>query len=490
MTATSVQAGEARLLIGGELRLAAGGATFDNVNPATEEVLGHTTDAGPADMDAAISAARRAFDGSDWRDDRELRARCLRQLHDAVHQEREALRAELVAEAGTPVFFTSLAQLDWPLADAFLHPATLVEDFSWERDLPDGVLMGMTSHRKVQKEAIGVIAAIVPWNFPFEVTSHKIAQALATGNTVVLKPAPDTPWNATRLGRLVTEQTDIPAGVVNVVPCSNNRVAEQLLVDRRVDMVSFTGSTAVGKRIVELSAQTLKRTFLELGGKSAMIALPDADPAVIAAAAGFSMMHAGQGCGLTMRTLVPQSRYGEFVEAITEAVRVVPYGDPTDPSTISGPQINERQRARVLGYIDAGRAAGAVVTVGGGRPAHLERGFFVEPTVFANVDNGMSIAREEIFGPVLVVIPYRDVDDAVAIANDSDYGLTGSVFSADPEAAAAVGRRIRTGAMTINGAIFYGADAPYGGYKQSGIGRQNGIEGFEQYLETKVVATF
>jgi aldehyde dehydrogenase (NAD+) len=489
MSGGQVEHGEVRMLIGGELGHGADGAQFANLNPADETVLGYTSDASPADFDRAIAAARNAFDNTEWRNDHKLRAQCLRQLHEAVVSEREALRAELIAEAGAPVLMTTMAQLDWPLAENFLYPAELIDQFPWVRDLPDGTLMGLNSRRRVTKEAVGVVAAIVPWNFPFEVTSSKIAQALATGNTVILKPSPDTPWNATRLGRLVVEHTDIPPGVFNVVPCSNNKVAEILLTDPRIDMVSFTGSTAVGKHIVELSAPTLKRTFLELGGKSAMVALPDADAATVAATASFMMMHSGQGCGLTMRILLPQSRYGELVDAVTDAVKLVPYGDPTDPATIAGPLINQRQHDRVLNYIESGRLQGAKITVGGGRPAHLDKGFYVEPTVFRDVDNSMKIAREEIFGPVLTAIPYRDIDDAVSIANDSEYGLAGAVLSENPDAASRVAQRIRAGSIMINGAMSYGADCPFGGYKQSGIGRQNGVEGFEQYLETKAIAT-
>jgi aldehyde dehydrogenase (NAD+) len=275
--------------------------------------------------------------------------------------------------------------------------------------------------------------------------------------------------------------------VFNVVTTSDNRIAEQLLVDPRVDMVSFTGSTGVGKRIVELSAATLKRTFLELGGKNAMVVLDDADFGAVIPQSMIACMHAGQGCALPSRLLVPRNRYAEAVEIATATFGGISCGDPTDPATFAGPLINARQRERVLGYIEKGKQEGARITVGGGRPAQLSKGYFVQPTVFADVDNTMTIAREEIFGPVLAIIPFDDDSDAIRIANDSLYGLSGSVWGADPERVGAVARGIRTGTLMVNGGMFYGADSPYGGNKQSGLGRQNGREGFEQYLQTKTV---
>ncbi|MBW0106374.1 aldehyde dehydrogenase family protein [Pseudonocardia sp. KRD-291] len=475
------------MLIDGDLGEAVSGRRYDNVNPATEQVLGRTADAGAEDMDRAIAAARRAFDETEWSTDRELRKRCLSQLQTALEDEKEALRAELVAEAGAPVAVTHIAQLEWPLTDGLRAPMALIDSFAWERELPDTNLIG-PSHRAVWKEPVGVVAAIVPWNFPFEVTINKLGPALAAGNTVVLKPAPDTPWNATRIGRIVAELTDFPAGVVNVVPTSDDAVAQLLVTDPRVDMVSFTGSTGVGRRIVELAAPTMKRTLLELGGKSAMLVLDDADLAAVLPQAGMgACMHAGQGCALTTRVLLPRATYEQGVEILAEVFARLPYGDPADPQNISGPQINARQRDRVLGYIDKGRDEGARVVVGGGRPAHLSAGYFVEPTLLSDVHNSMAVAREEIFGPVLTVLPYDDDAHAVRIANDSSYGLSGAVFSASLDRGLATARQIRTGSINVNGGLFYGSDAPYGGYKQSGLGRQGGLEGFEQHLQTKTV---
>ncbi|HUD18640.1 MAG TPA: aldehyde dehydrogenase family protein [Acidimicrobiales bacterium] len=480
--------GESRMLIDGKLVEAENGRRFSNVNPATEEVLGETADAGHRDMDRAIAAARRAFDESPWSTDRELRKRCLLQLQAALEDEVELLRAELVAEVGTPVLLTYGPQLDEPLSDGLVWPAHFIDEFAWERDLPEGTAFGMRSWRRVLKEPVGVVAAIVPWNYPFEVSINKIGQALATGNTVILKPAPDTPWNATRIGRLVKERTDFPDGVFQVVTTTDNQVAEDLVTDPRVDLVSFTGSTAVGRRIMEKGAPSLKRLFLELGGKSADIVLDDADFAEKLSFAWAVCTHGGQGCVMLTRLLLPRSRYEEGIAMMEDGFRTVAYGDPTDPANFQGPQINATQRAKILRYIEQGAEQGARVVVGGGRPAHLPTGYYVEPTLIADVDNSMTIAREEIFGPVLVVIPFDDDDDAVRIANDSPYGLGCGVTSGSEERAVALARRIRAGSAMINGGIWYGADAPFGGYKASGIGRQNGVEGFEQYTETKTIA--
>jgi aldehyde dehydrogenase (NAD+) len=476
------------MLIDGKLVEAKSGKVFDNINPATEEVLGQVADAGHEDMEEAIAAARRAFDESEWSTDREFRKRCLLQLQAALEEERELLRAELVAEVGAPVILTYGPQLDAPLAEALTWPAHFIDEFAWERDLPEGTAFGTRSWRKVAKEAVGVVGAIVPWNYPFEVSVQKLGQALATGNTVILKAAPNTPWNATRIGRLVAEHTDFPPGVLQVITTSDNAVAEDLVIDPRVDLISFTGSTGVGRRIMEKGAPTLKRLFLELGGKSADIVLDDADFEQKLSMAWTICTHGGQGCVMLTRMLLPRSRYDEGIALMEEGFRNVPYGDPTNPGNIQGPQISALQRERVLEHIERGKAEGARVVVGGGRPAHLEKGYYVEPTLFADVENSMSIAQNEIFGPVLVVVPFDDDDDAVRVANDNEYGLGANVTSASEERALAVARRLRAGTVGINGGVWYGPDAPFGGYKASGIGRQNGIEGFEQYTETKTYA--
>jgi aldehyde dehydrogenase (NAD+) len=482
--------GEVRMLIDGKLVEAEGGATFPNVNPATEEVLGSTSDATAADMERAVAAARRAFDTTDWSTNRELRKQCLAQLQAALESEREELRAELVAEVGCPVLLTYGPQLDVPLREALSWPAEMIDRFEWERPLgpKDTLGIGYESERAVWKEAVGVIGVIVPWNFPIEIILNKLGPLLAMGNTCVLKPAPDTPWNATRLGRLIAEHTDIPPGVVNVVTSSDHLVGEVLSRSPDVDMIAFTGSTATGKAIMTAAANTLKPVFLELGGKSVNLYLDDADLASLLPFASMACVHGGQGCAIPTRVLVPRARYDEAVDLVKQGFDSWAYGDPTDTNVLQGPQVSKRQQERVLGYIEKGKAEGARVVTGGGVPAHLPVGYYVEPTLFADVDNSMTIARQEIFGPVLVMIPFEDDDDAVRIANDSEYGLSGGISSGDLERAKAVARRIRTGTIGINGGIYYAADAPFGGYKGSGIGRQCGIEGLEMFTETKTVA--
>jgi len=493
MTASSVAATtvqfhpETRLYIDGRLRESSTGNTADNINPATEEVLGVCTDAGAADMDEAIAAARRAFDTTDWSTNHEFRQHCLMQLHEALQEEKEDIRAELIAEVGATVGMTYIAQMEWPLADAVRYPAELISTFQWERMLDQDAKMGVPYNRVVVKEPMGVVGAITPWNFPFEIISNKVGQILATGNTMVLKPAIETPWSALRWGRIIAEKTDIPAGVVNIVPASDNDIAQVLVTDPRTDMISFTGSTAVGKHIQRLSAETMKRNMLELGGKSAYLVLDDADMNMALPGCIGALMHSGQGCALATRMLVPRSHYDQAVEVATATFGALTLGDPSDPNTFCGPLVSAKQRARVLGYIEAAKADGGRITVGGGVPEGFDRGYFVAPTVVADVAPDHRIFQEEIFGPVLSITAYDGGDDgAVELANNSSYGLAGAIVGSD-ERAMAVARRVRTGSLMINSAMFYGADAPFGGYKMSGIGRQNGIEGFEQHLQTKTI---
>jgi aldehyde dehydrogenase (NAD+) len=480
-------AGERRLLIDGKLVEASGGKTFDNIDPATEESLGVTADGTTADMAEAIAAARRAFDETTWATDPAFRRRCLEQFHSALEAHKEELRHIVVAEVGSPLMLTYIMQVDGPIDD-LAYWAAQPDQYEYEHWLPVREVFGQPQRRLIRREPIGVVGAITPWNFPLYLNLAKLGPALAAGNTMVLKPAPDTPWSATFLGRLIAEETDIPAGVVNVVASSDHMVGEVLTTDPRVDMITFTGSTATGRRIMAKASDTVKKVFLELGGKSANIVLEDAD---LASSVPISAMgvctHSGQGCAITTRLLVHRSHYDEAVEMAKEGMASVTYGDPWDPGNFQGPLISAKQRERVLGYIETGKAEGARLVCGGRIPPQLEKGYFVEPTLFADVNPKATIAQEEIFGPVLVICSFEDDDDAVRIANDSIYGLSGAVTSATEERALSVARRIRAGTLMVNGGMYNAPDVPFGGYRQSGLGRENGVEGFEEYMEVKAM---
>jgi aldehyde dehydrogenase (NAD+) len=487
-TTEGAVAGEERLLIDGELRPARSGRMFETANPATEEVLGVAADGGPEDLDDAIAAARRAFDDTDWSTNVECRVAGLRQLQAAFVAHADELRAMTVAETGSPLSLTYSAQLDTPV-ESLGWVADLAEGYHWEVDLGNASPLGIPSHRWVRREATGVVGAITPWNVPHQINLAKLGPALAAGNTVILKPAPDTPWCATVLGRMIAEETDIPPGVVNIVASSDHAIGSLLSSDPRVDQVSFTGSTATGKRVMISAADTLKKVFLELGGKSAFVLLDDADLRGACATAAFTVCtHAGQGCAITTRLIVPRHQFDEAVESTAKVLSKLPASDPTDPGTICGPLISARQRERVEGYLRLAVEEGGTFVTGGGRPDDLDRGYFVEPTLIVGVDNRARVAQEEIFGPVLVVIPHDGDDDAVALANDSAYGLSGSVWSADHDRAVGVTNRIRTGTVGINGGLWFSPDMPFGGYKQSGVGRESGVAGFEEYLEIKSIA--
>jgi aldehyde dehydrogenase (NAD+) len=477
---------ETRLLVDGELREATGGRTFENLNPATGEVLGICADADEADLEAAIAAARRAFDETDWSTNAEFRKHCLTQLRDALADELESFRSIIVHEAGAPVALTHWYQLD-PLVGDLSYWRDQIDAFEIETELPIRNVMGSPTRRTVRREPFGVVGAITPWNVPLHLIIVKLGPALAAGNTVVLKPPPDTPWCGTTFGRLIAERTDIPPGVVNVITSAGHGIGERLVADPRVDLVSFTGSTPTGKRIMQVGATNVKKLFLELGGKSAHIVLDDIDPAEIAGSFTAGCTHAGQGCSNLTRILLPRARYDEGVEAIKKALEAVPFGDPKDPKNMMGPVIRQSQHERILGIIEKGKEEGRLVC-GGGVPAGLERGYFIEPTLFADVSNKSSLAQDEIFGPVLCAIPYDDDEDAVRIANDSRYGLSGAVTGSSLSRAHEIARRIRTGTMSVNGGQYFAIDAPFGGYRESGLGRENGIQGFEEYLETKLIA--
>lgn len=469
-----------RLLIDGWLVEA--GSTFASLNPTTGEVVGEAPDATVDQAEAGIAAARRAFDKTNWSTDVELRIRCLDQLYQALTEHKEELRELTIAEVGAPRMLTHAAQLDEPIEFVRFY-ADLLRTYSMTEDLGVVEYQGQRHRRWIEMEAAGVVAAITPYNFPYQLSLAKLAPALAAGCTAVLKGAPDTPLTTLALGELIASHTDIPPGVVNVLTSSDVAVGEAMTTHPAVDVVSFTGSTETGRRILAAASSTVKRVFLELGGKSAMIMLDDADLRSAAMFAAFGIcVHAGQGCALNSRLLVPREQHDAIVDRVAGYFGKVAYGDPADPKTYMGPLISEKQRDKVDGMVQRAVAAGANLVTGGKR---VDPGFFYTPTLLSGVDPASEIAQEEVFGPVLAVIPYDDEDDAVRIANDSIYGLSGAVFSGDEQRALAVARRIRTGTFSINGGNYFFADAPFGGYKQSGIGREKGVAGMEEFMERK-----
>lgn len=485
-TETGVLAGEPRMLIDGELQSSAGGATFDVIHPASEQVAGQASDGTVEDMARAIGAARRAFDTTDWSQDVDFRYHCLTQLAQALERNKERLRRVLITEVGCPVTVTG-SQIESPIAEV-THWAEHGKNFDYlidngVHDTPLG-----PARRKIHYEPVGVVGAITPWNVPFYLNIAETVPALMAGNTVVLKPAQLTPWSGSEYGRIVAEETDIPAGVFNVVTSNANEVGAALTADPRVDMITFTGSTATGRAILAAAAPTVKKTLLELGGKSAHIVLDDADfTSALPMAAMMACVMSGQSCILPSRILLPRSRYDEGIEILKTMMEGFPVGDPWTPGTMQGPQISEGQRQKVLGLIRSGLDSGARLITGGGIPANLPVGYYTQPTLLADVDPDSVIAQEEIFGPVLTVTPYDSDDDAVAIANNTIYGLSGEVSSADVDRAFAIACRMRTGNVTINGKSHFGIGSPFGGTKQSGLGYRNGDEGYKEYLDAKTI---
>ena len=468
-----------RLYIGGELVEPAGSATIDVINPFTEEVAGRVPEGTTADVDRAVAAARTAFE-SDWsRMPVAERAEILGRASQGIQARMDDLTRLITTEMGSPYSWCMFGQVLAPTM-VLDYYTELGKTFELEETRP-----GMFGQVVVRKEPLGVAAAVVPWNVPLFVTILKLAPAFLAGCSVVLKPAPETPLSAYDLHEIFAE-AGLPPGVLNIV-AAGREVGEHLVTHPGIDKVGFTGSTAAGKRIAALCGELLRPCTLELGGKSAAIVLDDADLAqTVQGIIDGGILNNGQACVAQTRILASRSRYDEVVDALTEAVAAQVVGDPMDPATQVGPLVADRQRDRVLGLIDKGKNEGARVTTGGGSPA-FDTGFFVDPTVFADVTNDMTIAREEIFGPVLSVIAYDGVDDAVAIANDSPYGLSGSVWGADGAAAADIARRMDTGTVTINhfGMAF---GAPFGGYKDSGLGRELGPEGVDAYLQKKSIS--
>jgi aldehyde dehydrogenase (NAD+) len=450
------------------------------VSPSTEEPIAQVADASADDVDAAVGAARAAFDHGPWP-----------RLHPSERAAvMEALLAELTAladelarlianENGTPLMLARPAQVDNGL-HVLRYYADLAASFE-----PESRREGVYSPAVVRLEPVGTVAAILPWNVPFFLAMLKVAPAMAAGCTVVLKSAPETPLNANLLAE-AADKVGVPPGVLNVI-CAGPESSERLVTHPGIDKVAFTGSTAVGKRIAGLAGAQLKRMTLELGGKSAAIVLDDADlAATMPQLIGVSMSLTGQFCTAQSRILVSRDRYDEAVDLYAGVAAGLPVGGAFDEGAFIGPLISQRQRERVLGYIEIGKQEGAMPVIGGGRPAHMDRGWFVEPTVFRDVTNDMRIAQEEIFGPVVAFIPYTDQDEAIAIANDSAFGLHGTVWTNDIDRGLEVGRRIRTGTYSVN-AMSLDPATPFGGMKNSGVGREMGPEGLAAYLEPKTI---
>ncbi len=468
----------ATLFIGGTWVEPSSSERLQVISPATEEQVGSVPVVTRADVDAAVAAARRAFDSGPWpATPPEERAEVLTRIARGIEERSADLIAALSAETGAPAA-TAITLNQIPAVAALDSYAALAKSYPWTQ-----TRTGPFGTTRVSREPLGVVAAVTAWNVPLFLAANKLAPALSAGCTLVLKPAPLTPLS-TNLFAEICAAAGLPEGVLSVLP-ADAEVAEYLVGHPDVDKVTFTGSTAIGRKVGAIATGQLKRVSLELGGKSAAILLPDADLAATIPGLAFAgLMNSGQACVAQTRILAPRGRYTEIVDALADHVRSMRVGYPDDPQTQLGPLISRRQRERVEGYIETGKREGGRVVVGGGRPADLDRGWFVEPTVFADVDNSATIAREEIFGPVLAVIPYDTEDEAVALANDSEYGLAGSVWTTDVERGAAIAARVRTGTYAIN---WYAFDpgSPFGGYKNSGIGRENGPEGLDSFCEQK-----
>jgi aldehyde dehydrogenase (NAD+) len=465
-----------KLYIGGAWVPSTGSNSIDVVDSTNEEVIGRVPEGTTEDVDRAVAAARAAFPAWSSTPVNE-RAALLSAISEALGARMDALGDLITHEVGMPLVLSKLVQVGLPMA-SFGSMAQVTADFTWEQTVGNSLIV---------REPIGVVGAITPWNYPLHQIAAKVAPALAAGCTVVLKPSEVAPLNAFVLADIF-EEVGVPAGVFNLVSGFGPVVGEAIAAHPDVDMVSFTGSTRAGKRVSEVASATVKRVALELGGKSANVILDDADLATaVPDGVGKCYFNSGQTCSALTRMLVPRDRLSE-VEALAQATaESFSAGDPFDGETRLGPLVSAVQRDRVRNYIDKGIGEGATLLTGGVEaPDGLEKGFFVRPTVFSSVTRDMTIAREEIFGPVLVIIPYDSEEEAVDIANDTDYGLAGGVWSADPERAKSVARRLRTGQVEVNGGGF-NPMAPFGGYKQSGNGREFGSFGLEEFLEVKAM---
>lgn len=455
---------------------------YDDASPVTGRVIATAPDASTGQVEQAVAAARRAFDAGEWAARPEERSRCLRQLADALMTRGDEFFALSQTEWGC-IANERLFQIDGPpfmvmrAADLALEPVETPMD-----------AFGAFGTTLLRYEPLGVVSVLTPWNFPHTINLMKLGAALAAGNTVVLKPSPLTPLAGLALAALIDEHTDIPAGVVNVVTPSGVDGSRLLTCDPRVDMISFTGSSAVGSRVMSAASATMKRMLLECGGKSASILLDDVDVTdelLQRILFDCCTLHAGQACILNSRLLLPDAIHDDVVGRLAELARGVVVGDPSDPATEMGPLITEAHLANVSGHVERAVAAGARIVAGGRRAPHLDAGHYFEPTVLVDVTADSAIAQEEVFGPVLSVLRYTGDEDAVAIANNSPYGLSGAVWGTDVDRALAVARGMRTGQVTINGCG--PGDAPFGGFKLSGYGREGGVVGLRHYMEPKAI---
>ncbi|MCK9930301.1 aldehyde dehydrogenase [Frankia sp. Mgl5] len=473
-----------QMFVGGAWVAPSTDSRIEVTSPHTEKLIGRVAAASTEDVDRAVAAARRAFDEGPWpRTDPAERVEVIRRLATLYRGHRDGLAELITAELGAPISFARRAQVALPGA-LMTALADTAAGYSWQEKRPGVYGQDII----LRKEPVGVVAAVVPWNMPQFLTVTKVVPALLAGCTVVLKPAPESSLDALFFADLL-DQVGLPPGVVNVIP-ADREVSAYLVAHPGIDKVSFTGSTAAGRQVAAACAPNLTKVSLELGGKSAAIALDDADPATVARAVRLSGMGmAGQICNSLTRVLVPTSRVGDYADALAATLSAIRIGDPADPATEMGPLVARRQQERVRRYIDTGVREGARLVVGGtDLPDGIDRGWYVRPTVFSEVDNSMTIAREEIFGPVLVVIPYGDEDEAVRIANDSEYGLAGSVFTADTEHGLEVAGRVRAGTFGVNQGYSMDPAAPFGGVKASGYGRELGREGLEGYLDVKSIS--